>query len=138
MIKINSSILFEYPDLGFKWGKSKSLYGREGHQGVTLVRFSETLGGLKEAEHLSQLFEKTGQGRKNWIEVQKAKENNSSGDKAVNTSDINPNLTKEYGSGEKRVLYGYLATASDLEIFDSDAKKRAVVRSRKESDFPDK
>ncbi|XP_078172794.1 uncharacterized protein LOC144566622 isoform X2 [Carex rostrata] len=126
-------------DLGFTGGKSKSLYGREGHQGVILVRFSETLAGLKEAERLSKLFEKYGQGRKNWIEVQKGKDNNRSSDKSVDTKrDRNQNLVKEYGSGEKRVLYGYLATASELEMFDSDAKKRAVIRSRKESDFPDK
>lgn len=106
---------------------------------MTLVRFSETLAGLKEAERLSKLFEKYGQGHKNWIEVQKAKDNNrSSSDKSVDTRDKNQNLVKEYGSGEKRVLYGYLATASDLEMFDSDANKRAVIRSRKESDFPDK
>lgn len=106
---------------------------------MTLVRFSETLAGLKEAERLSKLFEKYGQGRKNWIEVQKGKDNNRSSDKSVDTKrDRNQNLVKEYGSGEKRVLYGCLATASDLELFDSDAKKRAVIRSRKESDFPDK
>jgi XS domain len=98
---------------------------------VTLVRFSKTLAGLEEAERLVELFEKSGQGRNNWTEVQKSR------DKSVNTSDKNPNLVKEYGSGEKLVLYGYLATASDLEILDFDAKKRATVRSRKESDFPE-
>jgi XS domain len=104
---------------------------------VTLVRFSETLAGLKEAERLSELFEKSGQGRNNWTDVRKARDNNSS-EKSMYTSDTNSNLVKEYESGERRVLYGYLGTASDLEIFDFDAKKRADVRSRKESDFPDK
>ncbi|KAJ3675633.1 hypothetical protein LUZ60_004675 [Juncus effusus] len=123
--EIDSKLL----DLGFTGGKAKSLYGKEGHQGVTLVKFSDTPAGLKEAERLSEFFQKTGQGRKNW------EENKNNDNKLFDVNGKNKDLVKEYGSGEKRVLYGYLATASDLEIFDSDAKKRAVVKSRKDSEL---
>lgn len=120
-----------FPDLGFPGGKSKSLYGKEGHLGVTLVKFANTEAGLKEAERLAEYFEKEGHGRRGWSRAQAAL---PSGD-----DDKNPLLVKlnERTGEKKRILYGYLATASDLDKVDFDMKKRASVKSKREFDLSD-
>ncbi|KAJ6771595.1 RNA RECOGNITION MOTIF XS DOMAIN PROTEIN [Salix koriyanagi] len=53
-------------DLGFVGGKSKSLYGRDGHLGITLVKFGGDQSGLKEAMRLAEHFEKDNRGHKAW------------------------------------------------------------------------
>ncbi|OAY82286.1 hypothetical protein ACMD2_06259 [Ananas comosus] len=118
-------------DLGFPGGKSKSLYGKEGHLGVTLVKFANTEAGLKEAERLAEYFEKEGHGRRGWSRAQATL---PSGD-----DDKNPLLVKlnERTGEKKRILYGYLATASDLDKVDFDMKKRASVKSKREFDLSD-
>ncbi|XP_072986121.1 uncharacterized protein [Typha latifolia] len=117
-------------ELGFPGGKSKSLYGKEGHLGVTLVKFANTQAGLREAERLAEFFEKEDHGRKGWACAQ-----------AIQSSDDerNPMLFKvdEKTGEKKRIFYGNLATASDLEKLDFDMKKRATVKSRREFDLSD-
>ncbi|KAI8025248.1 hypothetical protein LOK49_LG02G02455 [Camellia lanceoleosa] len=49
-------------DLGFGGGKSKSLYGRDGHLGITLVKFAGDQSGLKDAMRLVEFFEKENHG----------------------------------------------------------------------------
>uniref|UniRef100_A0A6V7QZC1 Uncharacterized protein n=1 Tax=Ananas comosus var. bracteatus TaxID=296719 RepID=A0A6V7QZC1_ANACO len=53
--------------------------------------------------------------------------------------DKNPLLVKlnERTGEKKRILYGYLATASDLDKVDFDMKKRASVKSKREFDLSD-
>lgn len=116
------------PDLGFGGGKSKSMYGKEGHLGITVVKFANTQAGLKEAERLAEYFEKDNHGRKGWARAQASQ----SGDE-----DENPALVKvDPKSGEKkRILYGYLAMASDLDKVDFDTRKKAVIKSRRELDL---
>ncbi|KAH7666276.1 XS domain-containing protein [Dioscorea alata] len=118
-------------DLGFSGGKSKSMYGKEGHMGMTLVKFANTQAGLKEAEHLSEYFEKDNHGRKGWSRAQ-AMSSNLDDDK-------NPAMVKldEKTGEKKRILYGYLVTASDLDKVDQDTRKRLVIKSRKEHDSSD-
>ncbi|TKY51161.1 Zinc finger-XS domainprobable mediator of RNA polymerase II transcription [Spatholobus suberectus] len=113
-------------ELGFMGGKSKSLYGRDGHLGITLVKFAGDQSGFKEAIRLAEHFEKENHGRKDWARVQsqtlgKDDENNT-------------NLVKvDEKKGEKRrVLYGYLGTAFDLDKVDFDTRKKAVIESRRE------
>ncbi|XP_027363029.1 protein SUPPRESSOR OF GENE SILENCING 3 homolog [Abrus precatorius] len=113
-------------ELGFMGGKSKSLYGRDGHLGVTLVKFAGDPSGFKEAIRLAEHFEKENHGRKDWAHVQsqtlgKDDENNA-------------NLVKvDEKKGEKRrVLYGYLGTAFDLDKVDFETRKKAVLESKRE------
>ncbi|WOK95624.1 hypothetical protein Cni_G04331 [Canna indica] len=117
-------------ELGFDTGKSKSIYGKEGHTGITVVKFPNTQLGLKEAERLSDYLEKDNHGRKGWAHAQASQSG---------SDDKNPALVKvdEKTGEKKRVLYGYLATASDLEKIDFDMRKRAVVKSRREFDLTD-
>lgn len=115
-------------DLGFGGGKSKSMYGKDGHLGITIVKFANTQSGLKEAERFAEYFEKENHGRKGWTRVQAS----HSGD----VDDNNPYLVKvDVKSGEKkRILYGYLGTASDLDKVDFDTKKKSDIKSRREFD----
>ncbi|KAL2324401.1 hypothetical protein Fmac_023459 [Flemingia macrophylla] len=113
-------------ELGFMGGKSKSLYGRDGHLGITLVKFAGDQSGFKEAIRLAEHFEKENHGRKDWARVQsqtlgKDDENNA-------------NLVKvDEKKGEKRrVLYGYLGTAFDLDKVDFDTRKKVVIESKRE------
>ncbi|RRT44260.1 hypothetical protein B296_00041244 [Ensete ventricosum] len=117
-------------ELGFGGGKSKSIYGKEGHTGITMVKFANTQVGIKESERLADYFEKDNHGRKGWARAQASQ----SGD-----DDKNPTLVKtdEKTGEKKRVLYGYLATASDLDKIDFDMRKRAVIKSRRELDLSD-
>lgn len=113
-------------DLGFGTGKSKSLYGREGHLGITLVKFAGDQSGLKDAVRLAEYFEKDSRGRKVWARVQPL----SFGKDDEN----NPSLvTVDQRTGEKkRILYGYLGTASDLDKVDFETRKKAVIESWRE------
>ncbi|GJN09028.1 hypothetical protein PR202_ga26996 [Eleusine coracana subsp. coracana] len=56
--------------LGFYGGKSKSLYGKEGHLGLTLIKFADNPAGLKEAERLAEFLERHGHGRIGWSRAQ--------------------------------------------------------------------
>ncbi|THG18087.1 hypothetical protein TEA_024552 [Camellia sinensis var. sinensis] len=48
--------------LGFGGGKSKSLYGRHSHLGITLVKFAGDQSGLKDVVRLVEFFEKENHG----------------------------------------------------------------------------
>ncbi|KAJ0034491.1 hypothetical protein Pint_24817 [Pistacia integerrima] len=119
-------VLMPVVDLGFGSGKSKSLYGREGHLGITLVKFAGDQLGLRDALHLAEYFEKDNRGRKVWSRVQpvmlgKDDQNNPS------------LLTVDPRTGEKkRILYGYLGTANDLDKVDSETRKKVVIGSQRE------
>lgn len=118
-------------DLGFSGGKARSIYDREGHSGVTIVQFTKTESGLKEAEGLVKYFEMQNHDRKGWARAQPTR---SSGDE-----DRNPLLVKmDDRTGEKkRIFYGYMATISDIDEVDIDTKKRASIKSRREFDLSD-
>lgn len=107
-------------------GKSKSLYGREGHLGITLVKFGSDKSGLKEAMKLSEHFEKENHGRSSWARVQPV----TLGKEDEN----NPNLVRMDGrSGEKRrIFYGFLATAADMDKLDFDTRKKVTIESLRE------
>ncbi|XP_057475411.1 uncharacterized protein LOC130763508 [Actinidia eriantha] len=113
-------------DLGFGSGKAKSVYSREGHLGITLVKFAGDLAGLKEAVRLAEFFEKQNHGRMGWARVQSLTSGKDSED--------NPNLVKlDEKTGEKtRILYGYLGTVFDLDKVDFETRKKTAVESRRE------
>jgi len=116
-------------ELGFTGGKSKAVYGRDGHQGTIMVKFSPSSAGLQEAEQLIKYFERNNHGRKDWLRVQSSTVNQEN-------SDENPDLveTDEKTKLQKRVLYGYIAIAGDLEKLDADTRKKAIVKSKKDID----
>lgn len=113
-------------DLGFSVGKSKSLYGREGHLGITLVKYAGDHSGLGEAMRLEEFFEKDNRGRRSWAVVQTLASNKD--------EENNPNLVRvDKSTGEKeRILYGYLGTVSDLDKVDFDTRKKVVIESKRE------
>ncbi len=74
-------------------------------------------------------FERNNHGRKDWLRVQSSTMNRENGDE-------NPELvqTDEKTKLKKRVLYGYIAIAGDLEKLDLDTRKKASVKSKKDID----
>nr|XP_009405679.1 PREDICTED: uncharacterized protein LOC103988774 [Musa acuminata subsp. malaccensis] len=115
-------------DLGFGGGKSKSIYGKEGHTGITVVKFANTRAGMKEAERLAWYFEKDNCGRKGWAHAQGSQ---------FGDDEKDPSLVRADGTIGEKIFFGYLATTSDLEIIDLDTRKRAVIKSRRELDLSD-
>ncbi|CAB4292050.1 unnamed protein product [Prunus armeniaca] len=114
-------------DLGFGSGKSKSLYGRDGHLGMTLVKFSGDEAGLKEAMRMAEFFVKDNHGRRAWARLQPP----TLGSK---DDENNPYLVKldEKTREKKRILYGYLGTAYDLDKVDFDTRKKVAIESLRE------
>ncbi|RZC80869.1 hypothetical protein C5167_043435 [Papaver somniferum] len=113
-------------DLGFIGGKAKSLFGKDGHLGITLVKFGADQPALKEAMRLAEYFEKDNHGRGGWARAQSLQPGRN--------DENNPNLVRvDPKTGEKtRILFGYLGTASDLDKVDYDTRKKTVIESRRE------
>lgn len=114
-------------ELGFPSGKAKSVYGREGHMGITLVRFSADQLGLKDAVRFAEFFEREKRGRKGWARVQSSLTMGKD-------DENNPNLMElDKKRGEKqRILYGYLGTVFDLDKVDSDTRKKIQIETRRD------
>lgn len=97
---------------------------------MTLIKFANNPTGLKEAERLAEFLERQEHGRVGWSRAHATHSIDS---------DQNPLLVEtDIRTGErKRILYGYLAIASDLDELDSDSRKRAFLKSRREFDPSD-
>ncbi|KAF4365002.1 hypothetical protein F8388_001750 [Cannabis sativa] len=123
----NKSMDSKIREFGCTGGKSKSLYGREGHLGTTLIKFSSDQAGLKEANRLAQYFDQDNRGRGAWTRLQPL----TLGSK---DDENNPHLMKfDDRTGEKkRIFYAYLGTASDLDKIDFDTRKKIVIESQRE------
>lgn len=113
-------------ELKFNVWKSRALYGRDGHLGITLFKFAGDDSGLREALRVAEYFEKTNRGRKSWAGLQPFTPSND--------DEKNPSLMEVDGkTGEKRrVLYGYLATVKDLDKVDMETKKKTTIESLRE------
>ncbi|KAJ4834368.1 hypothetical protein Tsubulata_040007 [Turnera subulata] len=112
-------------DIGFATGKSKSLYNREGHMGVTIYKFNGDASGLKEAQRLDEYFEKDKRGRNAWGRIQHLG--------LGKDEEIHPNLVNVDRNGEKtRVLYGYLGRVADLYKLDFETRKKVTIESQRE------
>jgi hypothetical protein len=115
------------PDMGFAGVDVQPLLGKDGQRSMQ-VKFPATLDGLNKASQLVELFENAGHGRAAWARTRSI----ASTAEGVN----NPMLVKVDGNGELTwVLYGYLATAWDLDILDAESKQNATIKSRKELDL---
>ncbi|KAI8021939.1 Paired amphipathic helix protein Sin3-like 2 [Camellia lanceoleosa] len=76
-------------DLGFGGGKSKSLYGRDDHLGITLVKFAGDQSGLKDVVRLVEFFEKENHGIGPTYEcIQRLKEDESELAKRVEVDEV--------------------------------------------------
>ncbi|XP_060181252.1 uncharacterized protein LOC132610872 [Lycium barbarum] len=109
--------------IGFHGGKAKALYSRDGHLGVTLVKFASDQSGLMEAMRLAEYFEKDNHGRNGWARLQPLT--------LGKDDENNPELCKfDHRTGEKkRIFYGYLGTVNDLEKVDFDFRKKITIAS---------
>ncbi|RZS16334.1 hypothetical protein BHM03_00048302 [Ensete ventricosum] len=85
---------------------------------------------MEEAGRLAEYFEKDNCGRKGWARAQASQFVDDEKDPLLVKAD-------ETTGEKKRILFGYLATTSDLEIIDLDTRKRAVIKSRRELDLSD-
>lgn len=123
----NKAMDMKLRDLGFTTGKSKAMFGREGHLGITVVKFGGDHSGLKDAMRLADFFERQKHGRGSWASLR-------SGSGSGRDEDKDPNFVKfDNKTGEKeRVLYGYLGTVFDLDSLDFDTKKKVTIESKRE------
>ncbi|CAN8270422.1 unnamed protein product [Cochlearia groenlandica] len=122
----NKTMDNRFRELGLTGGKSKSLYGRDGHLGVTLFKFAGDDTGLREAMRMAEYFEKTNRGRKGWARIQPV---------APNKDDekIHGLVEVDERTGDKRrVLYGYLANITDMDNIDMETKKKTTIESLRE------
>ncbi|KAH9317167.1 hypothetical protein KI387_018936, partial [Taxus chinensis] len=90
--------LFEYFK-GYKAMKARHAYGPNGHRGMSVLIFEDSAIGYLEAENLHKHFVKEGRGKDDWDRRRVL-----------------------FHPGGKRVLYGYIATQEDMEIFNKHSK----------------
>jgi hypothetical protein len=116
------------PEMGFAGVTAKPLVGKDG---AMLVRFASSQAGLKEAVRLAELFQSEGHGRLQWdLQIRGIPPSYVGGD--------NPMFVNVDEKGQRTwVLYGYLATVSDLDALDTETKQNVVIKSRKELDLSD-
>ncbi|KAG8090711.1 hypothetical protein GUJ93_ZPchr0011g27459 [Zizania palustris] len=114
-------------EMGFSGASARTLFGNDGQRSM-LVKFAGSLAGLNEAERLAQIFGNQGHGRAEWCRVRNIPPSADGGS--------NPLLVKVDTKGEQTwVLYGYLATAWDLDMLDPESKQNAAIKSRNELDL---
>ncbi|CAD6253464.1 unnamed protein product [Miscanthus lutarioriparius] len=115
-------------EMGFAGVDVQPLPGKDGQRSMQ-AKFPASLDGLNNASRLVELFERQGHGRAAWARIRSIVPTSDGGNN-------NPMLVKVDGKGERTwVLYGYLATAWDLDILDPESKQNATVKSRKELDL---
>ncbi|CAM0873841.1 unnamed protein product [Alopecurus aequalis] len=114
-------------EMGFAGVNVKPLVGKDG---AMLVRFASSQAGLNEAVRLAELFEREGHGRLQFVQPQGIPTSFAGGS--------NPMFVKVDEKGQRTwVLYGYLATACELDALDVESKQDVVIKSRKELDLSD-
>lgn len=124
----NKDLESKLGEMGFAGVHVQPLPGKDGHKSMQ-ARFPASLDGLNKASQLVELFEHEGHGRAAWARIRSIAPTADGGNN-------NPMLVTVDGKGERTwVLYGYLATAWDLEMLDPESKKSATVKSRKELDL---
>lgn len=90
---------------GYKAMKARHAYGPQGHRGMSMLIFENASMGYLEAERLHQHFVEEGRDRDAWERRRVL-----------------------FYPGGKRVLYGYMATKDDLEIFNRHSKGKAGLK----------
>eukprot|EP01018_Ginkgo_biloba_P024771 Gb_11727 [translate_table: standard] len=90
---------------GYKAMKARHAYGPHGHRGMSVLIFEDSAMGYLEAERLHKHFLEEGRERDAW-----------------------DRRRVMFHPGGKRVLYGYMATKEDMEIFNRHSKGRARLK----------
>ncbi|KAH9299221.1 hypothetical protein KI387_030903, partial [Taxus chinensis] len=90
---------------GYKAMKARHAYGPKGHRGMSVLIFEESGMGYMEAERLHKNFLKEGRGKEDWERRRVL-----------------------FHPGGQRILYGYLATKEEMEIFNKHSKGKARLR----------
>jgi len=90
---------------GYKAMRARHAYGPKGHRGMSVLIFEESAMGYLEAERLQKQFFKEGRGKDDWERRRIL-----------------------FQPGGKRVLYGYLATKEEMEIFNRHSKGKARLK----------
>ncbi|PVH34415.1 hypothetical protein PAHAL_8G215200 [Panicum hallii] len=123
----NKELESKLREMGFAVVDVEPLPGKDGHRSMQ-AKFPASLDGLNKASQLVELFERQGHGRATWARIRSIAPTADGGN--------NPMLVKVDGKGERTwVLYGYLATAWDLDMLDPESKQSVTVKSRKELDL---
>ncbi|KAI5055154.1 hypothetical protein GOP47_0030299 [Adiantum capillus-veneris] len=86
--------------------KARHSYGPQGHRGMSLVIFAESPTGYYHAERLARAFKEDGKGREQWDRPSKI----------------------IFHPGGDRILYGYMATAEDMDIFNKHSSGKAKLK----------
>ncbi|KAL6838221.1 hypothetical protein ACP4OV_031953 [Aristida adscensionis] len=114
-------------EMGYANADVQPLIAKDGQRAMQ-AKFPGSLDGLSKASQLVEFFENAGHGRAAWACIRSI----------APTADgsNNPMLVKFDGTGQRTwILYGYLATAWDLDLLDAESKQNATVKSRKELDL---
>lgn len=123
----NKELESKLREMGFADVDVQPLPGKDGHRSMQ-AKFPASLDGLNKASQLVELFERQGHGRATWARIRSIAPTADEGN--------NPMLVKVDGKGERTwVLYGYLATAWDLDMLDPGSKQSVTVNSRKDLDL---
>lgn len=118
-------LLYVFAEMGFAGVDVQPLPGKNGQRSMH-AKFPASLDGLNKASQLVELFERQGHGRAAWARVRSIASDGAN----------HPMVMKVDAKGERTwVLYGYLATAWDLDMLDPESKQNVTVKSRKELDL---
>jgi hypothetical protein len=80
--------------------KARHAYGPQGHRGISMLIFAESPTGYYNAQRLETQFNEDRRGKSNWEAAGKLL----------------------FQPGGDRILYGYLATPDEIEIFNKHSK----------------
>lgn len=104
--------MINLPDIQHPGGKPKACWGKTGHRGQVLVQYPPTLLGLQEAERLHNHFAVNKRSRKEWASIRPFWH----GLPGQEGLEEGPDFLRidEETQVRKRVFYGYLALAHDI------------------------
>ncbi|KAH7294246.1 hypothetical protein KP509_28G062500 [Ceratopteris richardii] len=86
--------------------KARHAYGPQGHRGMSLLIFPESPTGYWYADRLAKVFNDAGKGRQHWDSPGK----------------------RVFQPGGDRILYGYMARAEDLDIFNKHSAAKSKIK----------
>ncbi|MCO5610863.1 hypothetical protein L7F22_065105 [Adiantum nelumboides] len=100
----NKELLDMFKD--YSPSKARHAYGPQGHRGMSVIIFAESPTGYYHAERLARAFREDGKGREQWDRPSKI----------------------IFHPGGDRILYGYMATAEDMDIFNKHSSGKSKLK----------
>lgn len=86
--------------------KARHAYGPQGHRGMSIVLFADSPAGYYDAQRLDRAFREARRSRDDWYRQSKA----------------------IFEPGGQRILYGYMATKEDIELFNRHGRGKMLVK----------